>query len=200
MLMRQFFTDLGGSMYIIAGLGNPGRQYAGTRHNMGFNVVTRIADDYKMQITIKEHKALCAKGFIGGKKVLLALPQTYMNLSGESIRELVNYYKIDPETELMVIYDDISMDVGRIRMRAKGSSGGHNGIKNIIAELGTDVFPRMKVGVGEKPKGWDLADYVLGRFSDEENEVMRRMLAKGSDACRDFILYGIQEAMNRYNN
>ena len=123
-----------------------------------------------------------------------------MNLSGESIRELVNYYKIDPETELMVIYDDISMDVGRIRMRAKGSSGGHNGIKNIIAELGTDVFPRMKVGVGEKPKGWDLADYVLGRFSDEENEVMRRMLAKGSDACRDFILYGIQEAMNRYNN
>ncbi len=187
-------------MYIIAGLGNPGRQYAGTRHNMGFNVVTRIADDYKMQITIKEHKALCAKGFIGGQKVLLALPQTYMNLSGESIRELVNYYKIDPETELMVIYDDISMDVGRIRMRAKGSSGGHNGIKNIIAELGTDVFPRMKVGVGEKPKGWDLADYVLGRFSDEENEVMRRMLAKGSDACRDFILYGIQEAMNRYNN
>ena len=195
MLMRQFFTDLGGSMYIIAG-----RQYAGTRHNMGFNVVTRIADDYKMQITIKEHKALCAKGFIGGQKVLLALPQTYMNLSGESIRELVNYYKIDPETELMVIYDDISMDVGRIRMRAKGSAGGHNGIKNIIAELGTDVFPRMKVGVGEKPKGWDLADYVLGRFSDEENEVMRRMLAKGSDACRDFILYGIQEAMNRYNN
>lgn len=187
-------------MYIIAGLGNPGRQYAGTRHNMGFNVVTRIADDYKMQITIKEHKALCAKGFIGGKKVLLALPQTYMNLSGESIRELVNYYKIDPETELMVIYDDISMDVGRIRMRAKGSAGGHNGIKNIIAELGTDVFPRMKVGVGEKPKGWDLADYVLGRFSDEENEVMRRMLAKGSDARRDFILYGIQEAMNRYNN
>ena len=187
-------------MYIIAGLGNPGRQYAGTRHNMGFNVVTRIADDYKMQITIKEHKALCAKGFIGGKKVLLALPQTYMNLSGESIRELVNYYKIDPETELMVIYDDISMDVGRTRMRAKGSAGGHNGIKNIIAELGTDVFPRMKVGVGEKPKGWDLADYVLGRFSDEENEVMRRMLAKGSDACRDFILYGIQEAMNRYNN
>jgi len=187
-------------MYIIAGLGNPGRQYAGTRHNMGFNVVTRIADDYKMQITIKEHKALCAKGFIGGQKGLLALPQTYMNLSGESIRELVNYYKIDPETELMVIYDDISMDVGRIRMRAKGSSGGHNGIKNIIAELGTDVFPRMKVGVGEKPKGWDLADYVLGRFSDEENEVMRRMLAKGSDACRDFILYGIQEAMNRYNN
>lgn len=187
-------------MYIIAGLGNPTRQYAGTRHNMGFNVVTRIADDYKMQITIKEHKALCAKGFIGGQKVLLALPQTYMNLSGESIRELVNYYKIDPTTQLMVIYDDISMEVGRIRMRAKGSAGGHNGIKNIIAELGTDVFPRMKVGVGQKPEGWDLKDYVLGRFSDEENEVMRRMLAKGSDACRDFILYGIHEAMNRYNN
>ena len=137
---------------------------------------------------------------MGSEMCIRDRPQTYMNLSGESIRELVNYYKIDPETELMVIYDDISMDVGRIRMRAKGSAGGHNGIKNIIAELGTDVFPRMKVGVGEKPKGWDLADYVLGRFSDEENEVMRRMLAKGSDACRDFILYGIQEAMNRYNN
>ncbi len=187
-------------MYIIAGLGNPGIQYAGTRHNMGFNVVTRIADDYNMQITIREHKALCAKGFIEGQKVLLAMPQTYMNLSGQSIRELVNYYKIDPRTRLMVIYDDISMDVGRIRMRAKGSAGGHNGIKNIIAELKTDEFPRMKVGVGKNPEGRELTSHVLGRFSDSENEIMRKMLARGSDACRDYILYGIDEAMNRYNN
>lgn len=187
-------------MYIIAGLGNPGREYAGTRHNTGFNVVTRIADEYKIPMTSGEHKALCGKGFINGNKVLLAMPQTYMNLSGESIRSLVNYYKIDPEEELMIIYDDVSMDIGRLRMRKKGSAGGHNGIKNIIAELGTDVFPRMKIGVGKKPEKWDLIDYVLGRFSDEENKLMRDMLTKGCEACRDFILYGIDEAMNRYNN
>lgn len=187
-------------MYIIAGLGNPGREYAGTRHNVGFNVVTRIADDYKIQISDKEHKALCGKGFINGNKVLLALPQTYMNLSGESVRSLVNYYKINPEEELIVIYDDVSMDIGRIRIRRAGSAGGHNGIKNIIAQLGTDRFPRMKIGVGKKPDKWDLKDYVLGRFSDEENEIMRSMTAKGSEACRDYILYGVDEAMNRYNN
>lgn len=187
-------------MYIIVGLGNPGREYAGTRHNIGYNVVTRIADDYNMSLGIKEHKAICAKGFIAGQKVLLALPQTYMNLSGESVRSLVDYYKIDPETELLIIYDDVSLDVGRLRMRKKGSAGGHNGIKNIIAHLGTDVFPRMKVGVGAKPEGWDLADYVLGRFSKEDNEKMREMLGHGCDACKDFIMYGIEEAMNKHNN
>lgn len=111
-------------MYIIVGLGNPGREYAGTRHNVGFNVVTRIADDYKIQVNDKEHKAVCGRGFINGSKVLLAMPQTYMNLSGESVRSLVNYYKIDPEEELMIIYDDVSMDIGRIRMRKSGSAGG----------------------------------------------------------------------------
>lgn len=187
-------------MYIIVGLGNPGREYAGTRHNIGVNVLTRISDDYNITLDTKKHKALCGKGYIAGQKVLLAFPQTYMNLSGESVRELVDYYKIDPESELLVIYDDISMDVGRIRMRAKGSAGGHNGIKNIIAQLGTDVFPRIKVGVGGKPAGWDLADYVLGRFSDEDNTKMRQMLGEGSDACRDFIQYGIEDAMNKHNN
>lgn len=187
-------------MYIIAGLGNPGREYAGTRHNIGFNVVTRISDDYNIPINSKEHKAICGKGFIEGQKVLLAMPQTYMNLSGESIRALVDYYKIDPEEELIVIYDDISMDIGRIRMRAKGSAGGHNGIKNIISHLGTDVFARIKMGVGGKPEGWDLKDHVLGRFSKEENEIMREMLGEGCAACRDYILYGMQEAMNRHNN
>ena len=187
-------------MKLIVGLGNPGTQYAGTRHNVGFNVVTRIADDYNMTLGIKEHKAVCAKGFIAGQKVLLALPQTYMNLSGECVRSLVDYYKIDPETELLVIYDDISMDVGRIRLRKKGSAGGHNGIKNIIAHLGTNVFPRMKVGVGAKPEGWDLADYVLSRFGKEDNEIMRDMLGVGSDAAKEFVTWGIEEAMNKYNN
>src|SRR5699024_2029741 len=116
--------------------------------------------------------ACIGKGIIGGQKVLLAKPQTYMNLSGESIRSLVDYYKIDEENELLVVYDDISLDVGQLRIRAKGSAGGHNGIKNIIAHLGTEVFPRIKVGVGEKPKGYDLADYVLGHFSKAERERM----------------------------
>lgn len=187
-------------MYIIVGLGNPGREYAGTRHNIGFNAVTRIADDYNISLNIKEHKAICGKGFIKGQKVLLALPQTYMNLSGESVRALVDYYKIDPEEELIVIYDDISMDVGRIRLRAKGSAGGHNGIKNIIAHLGTDVFPRIKIGVGSKPEGWDLKDYVLGRFTNEENEKYRELLGHVASACSDYMNYGMQDAMNKHNN
>ncbi|MBE5927973.1 MAG: aminoacyl-tRNA hydrolase [Lachnospiraceae bacterium] len=187
-------------MYIIVGLGNPGREYAGTRHNIGFNVVTRIADDYNMSFNIKEHKALCAKGFIAGQKVLLAMPQTYMNLSGESVGALVNYYKINPEEELLIIYDDVSMDVGRLRLRKKGSAGGHNGIKSIISHLGTNVFPRMKVGVGAKPEGWDLADHVLARFNDEDNKKMRDVLGIGCEACKDFICFGIEEAMNRHNN
>ncbi len=186
-------------MYIIVGLGNPGVEYAGTRHNMGFNVVTRISDDYNIPIRTREHRSLCGKGFIEGEKVLLAMPQTYMNLSGEAVRSLVDYYKIDPEEELIVIYDDISLDIGRIRIRAKGSAGGHNGIKNIIAHLGTDVFPRIKIGVGDKESGRDLRDHVLGRFSKEENEKMREMLGEGCEACRDLIMYGINEAMNRHN-
>ena len=186
-------------MYIIVGLGNPGSKYAGTRHNIGFNVITRIADDYNISMNINKHKAVCGAGFIGGNKVLLAMPQTYMNLSGESVRALVDFYKIDVEDELIIVYDDISLDVGRMRIRAKGSAGGHNGIKSIIAHLGTDVFPRIKMGVGGKPEGWDLADYVLGRFSDEENKILREMLGKASDACRDYMALGLNEAMNRYN-
>ena len=114
--------------------------------------------------------------------------------------DISDYYKIDPEEELIVIYDDISMDVGRIRMRAKGSAGGHNGIKNIIAHLGTDVFARIKIGVGAKPAGWDLKDHVLGRFSDEDNKKMREILGEGAAACCDYISYGMQEAMNKHNN
>lgn len=186
-------------MYIIVGLGNPGTKYAGTRHNIGFNVVTRLADDYSISMNINKHKAVCGAGFIAGQKVLLAMPQTFMNLSGESVRSLVDFYKIDPEEQLIVVYDDISLDVGRMRIRAKGSAGGHNGIKSIIAHLGTDVFPRIKMGVGGKPEGWDLADYVLGRFNDEENKIMRDMLGRASDACRDYIVEDINYVMNRYN-
>ena len=161
-------------MYIIAGLGNPDRQYEGTRHNAGFDVIDRIADKYNIAVDTKKHRALIGKGVIEGRKVILAKPQTYMNLSGESIRSMADYYKIDPEHELVVIYDDINLEPGQLRIREKGSAGGHNGIKNIIACLGTQVFPRIRVGVGEKPSRYDLADYVLGHFSKAEKEITGR--------------------------
>ena len=160
-------------MLVIVGLGNPDDKYQGTRHNVGFDVIDLLAEKYNIAVDTKKHRAYIGKGIIGGQKVILAKPQTYMNLSGESVRSLVEYYKVDPETELLIIFDDISLDVGQLRIRKKGSAGGHNGIKNIIANLGTSVFQRIKVGVGEKPKGYDLADYVLGRFSKEERELIK---------------------------
>ncbi len=186
-------------MFIIAGLGNPDRQYEGTRHNAGFDVIDRIAEKYNIAVDTKKHRACIGKGIIGGQKVILAKPQTYMNLSGESIRSLVDYYKIDEENELLVVYDDISLDVGQLRIRAKGSAGGHNGIKNIIAHLGTQVFPRIKVGVGEKPKGYDLADYVLGHFSKAERERMEEGYDNAVRAAEMIVTGQLNEAMNEFN-
>lgn len=159
-------------MFIIAGLGNPTKEYEGTRHNVGFDVIDRLSEKYNIAVDTKKHRALIGKGMIAGQKVILAKPQTYMNLSGESIRSLLDYYKVDEEHELLVIYDDVSLGVGQLRIRAKGSAGGHNGIKNIIAHLGGQVFPRIKIGVGEKPPKYDLADYVLGHFSKAEKVLM----------------------------
>ena len=186
-------------MFIITGLGNPDRQYEGTRHNAGFDVIDRIAEKYNIAVDTKKHRAYIGKGIIDGQKVILAKPQTYMNLSGESIRSLVDYYKIDEENELLVVYDDISLDVGRLRIRAKGSAGGHNGIKNIIAHLGTQVFPRIKVGVGEKPKGYDLADYVLGHFSKAERERMEEGYDNAVRAAEMIVTGQLNEAMNEFN-
>lgn len=185
-------------MYIIIGLGNPSRQYQATRHNIGFDAITRLADDFNISLDEKKHKAICGKGYIAGEKVILAQPQTYMNLSGESVRELVDYYKLTNEN-IIVIYDDISLEVGQLRLRKKGSAGGHNGIKNIISHLGTDEFYRIKIGVGEKPSGWDLADYVLGRFQDEEQDLIREALKKASSACETIISKDFDTAMNIYN-
>ena len=159
-------------MFIIAGLGNPTKEYEGTRHNVGFDVIDRLSEKYNIAVDTKKHRAFIGKGMIAGQKVILAKPQTYMNLSGESIRSLLDYYKVDEEHELLVIYDDVSLGVGQLRIRAKGSAGGHNGIKNIIAHLGGQVFPRIKIGVGEKPPKYDLADYVLGHFSKAEKILM----------------------------
>lgn len=186
-------------MFIIAGLGNPDRQYEGTRHNAGFDVIDRIAEKYNIAVDTKRHRAYIGKGIIEGQKVILAKPQTYMNLSGESIRSLVDYYKVDEENELLVIYDDISLDVGQLRIRAKGSAGGHNGIKNIIAHLGTQIFPRIKVGVGEKPKGYDLADYVLGHFSKSEREMMDEGYDNAVRAAELIVSGRLNEAMNEFN-
>ena len=186
-------------MFIIAGLGNPTREYEGTRHNVGFDVIDRLAARYNIDVDVKKHRALIGKGMIAGQKVILAKPQTYMNLSGESIRSILDYYKVDPETELIVIYDDISLEPGKIRIRKKGSAGGHNGIKNIIAQLGTQNFQRVKVGVGEKPKGWDLADYVLGHFSKEDRELMEEGYDRADHAVGMILNGEIEAAMNQYN-
>lgn len=186
-------------MYIIVGLGNPERRYDGTRHNIGFSAITALSDAYNISLNSREHKAVCGRGYIEGQKVLLVEPQTYMNLSGESVRELVNYYKIDPERELIVIYDDINLPSGKLRIREKGSAGGHNGIKNIITHLGTQNFDRIRIGVGEKPKGWDLADYVLGRFSKEEEPVIRESLDRVVEACRVILTEDTSSAMNQFN-
>lgn len=186
-------------MFIIAGLGNPDRQYEGTRHNVGFDVIDRLADKYNIAVDVKKHRAMLGKGVIEGQKVILAKPQTYMNLSGESIRSLVDYYKIDGEHELLVIYDDINLGVGQLRIREKGSAGGHNGIKNIIAHLGTQVFPRIRVGVGEKPSRYDLADYVLGHFSKAEKELMDEGYDHAVKAVGMILSGRIGDAMSEYN-
>lgn len=186
-------------MFIIAGLGNPTKEYEGTRHNVGFDVIDRLSEKYNIAVDTKKHRAFIGKGMIAGQKVILAKPQTYMNLSGESIRSLLDYYKVDEEHELLVIYDDVSLGVGQLRIRAKGSAGGHNGIKNIIAHLGGQVFPRIKIGVGEKLPKYDLADYVLGHFSKAEKILMDEGYDNAVRAVEMIVSGDIEGAMNEYN-
>lgn len=186
-------------MYIIAGLGNPGRQYDHTRHNAGFEAIDRLADKHRISIDNKKFQALCGTGVIDGQKVLLLKPQTYMNLSGESIRAACDFFKIDPEQDLVIMYDDISLAPGHLRIRAKGSAGGHNGIKSIIQHLGTQNFLRVKIGVGEKPAEYDLADYVLGHFSKDEWGTMEEAFKKAGDAAAKLLTEELQVVMNEYN-
>lgn len=186
-------------MFIIVGLGNPGREYEDTRHNIGFRVIETLAEQERIPVLEKKHRALIGKGYIDGQKVILAKPLTYMNLSGECVRELVDYYKIDEKKELLIISDDISLPPGQLRLRKKGSAGGHNGLKNIIAHLGHEEFMRLKMGVGEKLEGWDLADYVLGHFSREEKKEMEMAAGEAAKAVRTVLNEGIEAAMNRFN-
>lgn len=187
-------------MYIIVGLGNPGSEYRNTRHNMGFETVEVLADRFSIPTDFVKHKAMCGKGMIEGKKVVLAMPTTYMNLSGESVRALVDFYKIDVKNELIVIYDDIDLDPGVLRIRKSGSPGGHNGMKNIVKHLGTNEFTRVRVGVGAKPQGYDLADYVLGHFSKEERVVIDKALISAAESVRVIVTEGADKAMNRFNS
>ena len=186
-------------MYIIVGLGNPKKEYENTRHNIGFDVIDALAKEMGILVIEHKHKAVIGKGMLAGEKVILAKPQTFMNLSGECIRQLVDYYKIDENTQLIVIYDDISLDVGQLRIRKKGSAGGHNGIKSILSHLGHDTFLRIKMGVGEKPGNYDLADYVLGHFTKAERTIMNES-TKAAIKAIELIVQGLSDkAMNDYN-
>lgn len=186
-------------MFLIVGLGNPTAKYEKTRHNVGFDVIDAISDQYNIDMNIKKGKAFCGTGYIEGQKVMLAKPQTFMNLSGDSVSELVNFYKLDPASELIVVFDDISLEPGNLRIRKKGSAGGHNGIKDIIAKTGSDQFSRVKVGVGAKPEGWDLADHVLSRFPAGERKLVDEAIQDAVNAVVLMIKDQTDEAMNRYN-
>ena len=185
-------------MKLIIGLGNPGTEYARTRHNVGFEAVDTLAKTYNISVNKSKFRGLFGEGFIGGDKAILVKPQTYMNLSGEAVTSFVSWYKVQAK-DILVIYDDVSLAPGKLRIRQKGSAGGHNGIKSIIQHLGTDEFQRIKIGIGEKPQGWDLADYVLSRFSNPEMKLMDAIMEDVAGATQMIIEKGIQEAMNAYN-
>ena len=185
-------------MYLIAGLGNPERKYAATRHNVGFEAAFRVRAKENFPLEHVKFQAMVSLGKIGGEAVVVIRPLTYMNLSGRAVRETMNFYQIPPE-QVIVIYDDVSLPFGTIRVRRGGSAGGHNGMKSIIQEIGTQDFPRVRIGVGEKPEGWDLADYVLSRFSKEEIEVIAQTVDVAADAAISIVTDGIEKTMNVYN-
>ena len=185
-----------GEMYIIVGLGNPTSRYAGTRHNVGFEVIDCLAQKYGIDVNTKKHKAMIGKGTIEGQRVLLVKPQTFMNLSGESVREILDYYKAD-ESNLILIYDDISLAVGQLRIRAKGSAGGHNGIKSIIARTGHEDFKRIKVGIGHPTFG--VIDYVLNKPSKEEEIEILKAQDNAVSAIKVAIKESFNKAMTMYN-
>ena len=185
-------------MKIVVGLGNFGDRYAYTFHNMGFLAAECLADKLNLKFDRRECDSLIAVGYRGGEKLVIAKPLTYMNLSGECVGPAADYYKVEPEN-VIILFDDISLDVGRIRIRKKGSAGGHNGIKSIIAHLGSENFPRLKFGVGDKPKEMDLADYVLGRFSSQDEATVSEGIKRACEAVECMIGEGCDAAMNKYN-
>ena len=185
-------------MYLIVGLGNPGSKYAHTRHNVGFDVLEALSRRLNVSITREKEEALVGECFVGGQKVILAMPQTYMNLSGESVSRLARWYKIEPEN-LLVVYDDIDIPQGHIRIRKNGSAGTHNGMRSIVGLLGYENFPRLRVGVGQRREGYELADWVLSHYIGEEQDVADKAFAQAADAIVEYIEHGIDSAMCKYN-
>ncbi|WP_455950706.1 aminoacyl-tRNA hydrolase [Eubacterium sp.] len=184
-------------MYAIIGLGNPDKKYEKTRHNVGFDVIDELAEQMGIEVKTKRHKALCGIGTIGSEKVVLVKPQTYMNLSGESVRAVMDFYKLDAKSDIIVVSDDISLPVGKIRIRTKGSAGGHNGLKSIISHVGTDGFTRIKVGVGANEG--DLVKHVLGKFSKQDRVFVDDAIRDAASAVEVIVMYDAQTAMNKYN-
>lgn len=185
-------------MFVIVGLGNPGKKYEKTRHNMGFLAIDKLAKQHDIKINKLKHKALVGDGFISGRKALLVKPQTYMNLSGESVREIVDYYDVDPE-ELIIIYDDFDLETGAIRIRKKGSAGSHNGMKSIIGQLQSKDFPRIRIGIGKSGGGAEWKNFVLGKTSKQDEKLIEDAVERTADAVACILEKGIDKAMNEYN-
>ena len=185
-------------MFLIVGLGNPEEDYANTRHNMGFNVINKLAEEYKIEISKKKFDGLVGEGFIENNKVILLKPQTFMNLSGKSIIQVVNFYKI-PMENIIVIYDDIDTDIGSIRIRKKGSAGTHNGMKSVINELQTEEFARIRVGIGHPKFKQDMINYVIGAIPEDEVKILDEGTTKGKEAVISIMKDGIDIAMNKFN-
>ena len=185
-------------MFLVAGLGNPGSRYQMTRHNMGFDVIDLLVERHRIPQSGVKFNAMYGKGMIGGQSVILMKPLSYMNLSGGPVQQMASFFKISPE-QLIVIHDDIDLAPGQLRIRKKGSAGGHNGMKDIIQKLGTEEFCRIRVGVGAKPKDWDLADYVLSRFDAQERALADEAIAQAADAVELIMAEGVDAAMNHFN-
>jgi len=186
-------------MYIIAGLGNPTKKYEKTRHNVGFDTIDLLAERLGIKMGRSVFKAKTGKGMIGSEKVILVQPLTFMNLSGNAIQPILKFYKEDPKTHLIVIYDDADLDLGKIRVRAKGSPGSHNGMKHITQVIGNGDFARVRVGIGHRPEKIDMVDFVLGHLNKEERKVLEDGMSRAADAVKDIVEQGVDFAMNRYN-
>ncbi len=186
-------------MYLIVGLGNPSEKHKNTRHNIGFDVIDTLAETYDIQLNRKRCRAICGRGEIEGESVVLAKPQTYMNLSGDSVSRLVRHFGLDPKENMIVVLDDIHLEPGNLRIRLQGSAGGHNGMKDVIAKVHTEEFPRLRVGVGEVPEGADQVEHVLSSFSKDERERVDEAIKDAVEALALMVQGQTEEAMNRYN-
>lgn len=185
-------------LFVVIGLGNPGSKYENTRHNVGFDTIDVVSKKHNIAITKVKHKAVIGDGTIEGSKVILVKPQTFMNLSGESVREIIEWYKV-PVKNIIILYDDIDLPVGKLRIRPKGSAGTHNGMKSIIYQIQSDDFPRIRIGVDKPPQGWDLANFVLSKFSSEERKYVEDAIENAVGAVETIIKSGVDNAMNRFN-